>query len=156
MASLPLGSSPPTTFLASLPLVPQLPTAAMHSLPHVSPPSITAVASLSLVPQPPAATMQSLPSASSALIAAMVSLPPDPQPTTPAMASLTPDPQLPAVVIASLPNVRQRGPGRRSKFTYEEDMPILREVSACKAHIAVTGAIRGRFDIAASKYKYAY
>ena len=42
-------------------------------------------------------------------------------------------------------------PGRRSKFTYDDDLVLLREGAACKAHIAPTGEARERFEIAASK-----
>ena len=41
--------------------------------------------------------------------------------------------------------------GRRSKFAHAEDMIILREVSAAKAHIAPLGQTRERFEIASSK-----
>lgn len=45
----------------------------------------------------------------------------------------------------------KKGAGRRSKFTYEEDLLLLREVAAAKAHVAPTGETRERFEIAAAK-----
>jgi len=41
--------------------------------------------------------------------------------------------------------------GRRPKFTASDDLVLLREVSAARAHVAPNGATRERFDIAARR-----
>lgn len=51
----------------------------------------------------------------------------------------------------ALPNARARRLGRRSRFTPDEDITILREVAAAKAHIAPQGQTKERFEIAAVK-----
>jgi hypothetical protein len=50
-----------------------------------------------------------------------------------------------------LANTRSAVRGRRSRFTAEEDLIIVREVAAAKAHVAPYGDIRARFEIAAAR-----
>ena len=50
-----------------------------------------------------------------------------------------------------IPGRPQPTGGRRAKFSPSEDLDIVREVAAAKAHIAPMGQTRQRFEIAASK-----
>lgn len=46
---------------------------------------------------------------------------------------------------------KDSSPGRRSRFTFEEDLLLIREVAACKAHIARNGETKDMFELAAVK-----
>ena len=52
---------------------------------------------------------------------------------------------LPQYVTSSIKATSSIQPGRRSNFTHNEDLVLLREVAASKAHIAPTGETRERF-----------
>lgn len=47
--------------------------------------------------------------------------------------------------------LRNARTGRRSKFTAEDDLILLRKVSAGRAYVAQNGETSGRFDVVASK-----
>lgn len=60
-----------------------------------------------------------------------------------------------ATAATTAPNTQtQNGSrsGRRPKFSSEEDLIILREVSACKSHMARTGKKPERFEVSAAKF----
>lgn len=86
------------------------------------------------------------------------------QPTTPAPThtpALTTSPQQSATTATNRPQDAaggsaqrgQRAPGvcRRSKFTEEDYILLLREVAAAKAHVVLNGETRQRFGRAAAK-----
>lgn len=53
----------------------------------------------------------------------------------------------------STPTKEATGPGRRSKFSSEENPVLLREIAVCKTQLAPTGETRERFELAVCKEK---